>query len=152
VTEVFYHPTIGVHISEPPLATFPAVTATTEMVGPDLTNLSPPALQTVGDSSPAGRCVALAGTADQLYTMGHTGGIWTSANGGAWSLQQGAPAPADIFSSSFTLAVSANSAAHAVAANDQGLWETTNGGTLWSQVLNPKSLGARSSQVTTVAF
>lgn len=152
VTEVFYHPTIGVHISEPPLATFSAPTAVAEMVGPDLTNLSLQSLQAVGDASPSGRCVALAGSVTQLYTMGHTGGIWMSANGDAWSLQQNAPAPADIFSASFTLAVSSSSMAHAVAANDQGLWETTNGGATWLQVLDPASLGASSSQVTAVAF
>lgn len=152
VTEVFYHPTIGIHISEPPLATFFAPTAAAEMVGPDLTNLSPPTLQAVGDASPAGRCVALAGSAAQLYTMGHTGGVWTSVNHGAWSLQQNAPAPADISSASFTLAVSSSSTAHAVAANGQGVWETTNGGGTWLQVLDPLSLGAGASQVTAVAF
>jgi hypothetical protein len=55
VTEVFYHPTIGIHISEPPLATFPAPTPAVEMVGPDLIDLSPSSLQSISDASPAGR-------------------------------------------------------------------------------------------------
>jgi hypothetical protein len=151
VTEVFYSSTIGVHTSRPPLATFPAPAPVVEMVGPDLRNLSPAALQGVGGTSPAGRCVAIGGAPSHLYTLSETGGVWASVNGGPWSLQRGAPAPANLFSS-FTLAVSAVSTVHAVAANDAGLWETTDGGASWSMILDPATLGAGSSQVTSVAF
>src|SRR2546423_433987 len=126
VTEVFYHPTIGVHTSRPPLATFPAPTPVVEMVGPDLRNLSPAALQDVGGTSPAGRCVAIGGAPSRLYTLSETGGVWSSLNGGPGSLQRGSPAPAHPLSS-FTPAVSAVSQAHAAATNDPGLWAATDG-------------------------
>jgi hypothetical protein len=152
VTEVFYHSTIGVHVSEPPLASFPAPAPVFEMVGPDLANISASTRQNIGGTSPSGRCVALAGSAGELYTMGHTGGVWKSLASGAWALQQGAPAPADIFGARATLAVSAGTTAHAVAGSDGGLWETTSGGATWSQALDPASLGAGSSQVTGAVF
>lgn len=152
VTEVFYNAATGVHVSEPPLATFPVPIPVLEMAGPDLTNITSGTRQSIGDTSPAGRCVALAGSAEELYTMGHTGGVWRSLADGAWALQQGAPAPADIFGASATLAVSTGTTAHAVAGTQDGLWETTNGGLAWSQVLDSGTLGAMSPRVMAVVF
>ena len=152
VTEVFYNPTIGVHVSAPPLATFPAPSPAVEMVGPDLANISTTTRQNIGGTSPAGRCVGLAGSAVELYTTGQTGGVWKSSSGGPWGLQEGAPAPADILASSFTLAVSTSTTEHAVVGSEDGLWETTNGGAAWSHVLDPTSVGAGLPRVTAVAF
>jgi hypothetical protein len=151
VTEILYSSAIGTHVSHPPIASFLAPVPALEMVGPDLSNLSPMSLLDVDNSSPAGRCVAIGGAPSRLYTLSHTGSVWSSANGDAWSLQAGSPAPANL-SSSFTLAISPNSTARAAAGTDSGLWETTNAGASWSMILDPMTLGIGSSRITSVVF
>lgn len=153
VAEVFYHPSIGVHISSPSLAHFGPPSRQVEYAGPDLNSLDPATAANVANSSPAGRCVALGGNANRLYTFSHTGGIWQSVSQGSWALQQGSPVPAEISGVSvYVLAVSVNSDMHAFAANESGLWETTNGGASWLKVLDPQAIGAASSTATAVAL
>ena len=143
VTEVFYQPATGVHISRPPLAHFGLPSPRAEYAGPDTGNLDPAATANIRSSSPACRCVALAGSASRLYTFSHTGSVWSSVNGGAWSLQQGSPVPAEIFTASvYLLAVSPGDDNHALAAAGTGLWETADAGASWSKALDPVSIGA----------
>jgi hypothetical protein len=150
LTEIFYHPSIGVHISEPPLTSFSLLPLSAQYAGPDVPNLSAAALSAIADDSPSGRCIAIAGTPAALYTMGHTGGVWKSVNGAPWSLLVDAPLPGSL--DAFNLATNPSNAQHVVAGSQTGVWESTDGGTNWTQTLNPITIGATSPLVGAVTF
>jgi hypothetical protein len=150
VNEIAYGPTAAATVS-PALATYYAPAPYAEMIGPDLNNLDEPSLAEVGGTSPSGRVTALAGSPSQLYAMGQTGGVW-GLNHGSWSLMSGSPAPAQFYHG-FPLATSTSSTNDVVAGNDEGAWESTDGGYTWTQILNPSSLGSTlSSLVNSATF
>jgi hypothetical protein len=156
VIEVWYESVAnGVFVTEPPLGSFGMPTPQVEYVGPDITNLNKTALaeSNITSSSPAGRCVALAGSPSKLYTLSDTGGVWSSINGGAWSLEPGSPAPSLSDQSSVSvLAVSPINENRVLVANGTGLWETTDGGATWVLLLDPFAIGATSDLANGVAF
>jgi hypothetical protein len=156
VIEVWYENVAnGVFVTEPPLGSFGMPTPQVEYVGPEITNLNKTALaeSNITSSSPAGRCIALAGSPSKLYTLSDTGGVWSSINGGAWSLEPGSPAPSLSDKSSVSvLVVSPINENRVLAANATGLWETTDGGASWSFLQDPSEIGATSKAVNGVVF
>jgi len=154
VTEVWYaKQTAGVFVTAPALASFSAPSPQVEYVGPDVTNINKIAASNAAYSSPSGRCVAIAGSTSKLHALSDTGGVWSSSNGGTWSLQAGSPAPSTNENASVrVLAVSPFNTDRVLAANGEGLWETTDGGESWSLLLDPSQIGAASQPVNGVVF
>ena len=154
VIEVWYASVAnGVFVTAPPLASFGMPTPQVEYVGPDVTNINTTAVSNAANSSPSGRCVALAGSPSKLYTLSDTGGMWSSVNGGVWSPEPGSPAPSLSDQSSVAvLAISPINENRVLVANGTGLWETTDGGATWSFLLDPSGIGASSEAVNGVVF
>jgi hypothetical protein len=154
VTEVWYAKQAnGVFVTAPALASFSVPSPLVEYVGPDVTNINKLAVSSAAYSSPSGRCVALAGSPGKLHALSDTGGVWSSSNGGPWSLEPGSPAPSGNENASVcVLAVSPFNENRVLAANGQGLWETTDGGASWLLLLDPFGIGATSEIVNGVVF
>jgi hypothetical protein len=154
VTEVWYaQQATGVFVTHPALANFPVPVPLVEYVGADITNIGKTATSNAPTSSPSGRCVCLAGSSDNLHAFSDTGGVWTSKQGGPWSLEPGSPVPsANENASAYVLAISPFNSDRLLAANSDGLWQTLNGGDFWSQLLDPTTIGANSTVVNGAVF
>jgi hypothetical protein len=151
VTEVFYS-AAGISVTQPPLANFPDLSPIAEYIGPDVTNIDSVATSNAASSSPSGRCIALAGDSSRLHAFSDSGGIWSSSMGSSWILETSSPAPSLGEGATVTvLAVSPINDNRVLACNQDGLWETTNGGSHWSKLFDPSTVGL-SSAVSSVGF
>jgi len=156
VHEVFYHPSIGAHLSTPPLAHFPHPSPLLEDISPDPGNLDAKALGELnqGLNSTAGRTVSIAGDEKALYAFSQLAGVWKSVTSGPWMQMPQSPLEAKLFGPS-SLAVDPNDSSHVVAGNAEGVWESKDGASNWTFVLNPTKqnwANCASSVINAVAF
>jgi hypothetical protein len=144
IREIFYNPTKGVG------------DGTIALLRPDpltVTDVSPNANNGITRIEPnmSGLTERIAGDPGELYAVSLNAGVWKSIAGGAWTRLANSPKNA------YSIAVDPSNTQHVLVGerggdslnpkNDQmGVWETTNGGAIWSYVFNPLSISACSDQ------
>jgi len=141
ITEIFYNPSIGSHISQPPLTQYGFVPPAFEEIAPQPATIGAPtaaSLSAYAGPSTAGRTLALTGDVVKQYALSEHAGIWRSLGGGAW---QQLPDSAIGGWGDPLVADPANSS-HVVLGNQAGAWETVDGGDNWQPVVTGQAVAA----------
>ena len=131
----------------PFVATLSACGALTIDISPDLKNSER------SNASYAGLTSAIAGTEQNLYAVSLNAGLWVAHTGGAWKQLANSPAQAQ------TIAIDPANELHVLVGeraglarpeklNQNGVWETSDGGATWQYVFNPGSGEQRNRQPT----
>src|ERR1700686_464206 len=127
---------------------------------PAYDDISPttPNLTVGGGRSSAGVTLALAGDDTALYAVSLDAGVWKSEMGDRWTQLSGSPERASCIAADpnnpFHLAVGErNGDAVSINLNTSGLWESFDGGQMWTYSCNPLTVqGCTSQAVPAVVF